>query len=108
MKGKIKNLFSFIGRAWSGGTYGKLGIFLAAFGIFTFLGLFHSEASIQHFTINIWKLQTALEQRDSEQLALNKLETHIQLLKENSPDYIQELGLQYLNIGDPQIKILKY
>jgi hypothetical protein len=108
MKGKIKNLFKFIGRAWSGNEHGKIGIFAAIFGIFMFVGLFYSDASIQRFVVNVWKLQDAYEQRDSEQDTLNKLEKHIQLLKENSPDYIQELGLKYLNVGDSKLKVLKF
>lgn len=108
MKGKIKNLFHFIGRAWSGGTYGKFGILFATFGIFMFAGVFQGDASIQRFIVNSWKLQDAYEQRDSEQRTLNKIENHIELIKTNSPDYINELGLQYLNIGDSKLKILKY
>ena len=108
MKGKIKNLFRFIGRAWSGGTYGKLGIVLATFGIIMFAGLFHGDASIQRFVINSWKLQDAHIQRESEQNTLNKIEHHIELFKKNSPDFIDELGLRYLNIGDSKLKVLKY
>jgi hypothetical protein len=28
-------------------------------------------------------------------------------LQNYSPDYVEELGLKYLNIGDPKTKILK-
>ena len=35
------------------------------------------------------------------------LNKHIELLQNYSPDYVEELGLKYLNIGDPQVKILK-
>lgn len=108
MKGKIKNLFKFIGRAWSGGTYGKFGLILTIFGIFLFIGLFHGDASVQRFVVNNWKLQTAYTQRDSDRDTLTKIEKHIQLLKENSPDYIEELGLRHLNVGDSKMKILKF
>ncbi len=108
MKGKIKKLFKFLGRAWSGGPLGKLGIFLSIFGCFMFIGLFQGDASVQRFIVNNWKLQTAYEQRDSEKATLAKIETHLDLLKKNSPDYIEELGLRYLNVGDPEIKILRF
>ena len=39
MKEKIKNLFSFLGRAWSGGIRGKAGIALSLFAGFMFIGL---------------------------------------------------------------------
>ena len=108
MKAKIKNLFKFLGRAWSSGLYGKAGILLATFGCLMFIGLFQRDASIQNFVINTWKLGAAYEQRDSERDTLNKLEHNINLLKANSPDYIEELGLQYLNIGDAKLKVLKF
>ena len=46
--------------------------------------------------------------RQSETKTLSVIQHHIKLLQNYSPDYIDELGLQYLNIGDPQVKILKY
>jgi hypothetical protein len=42
-----------------------------------------------------------------EQQTLDKLHRHIKLLQNYSPDYVEELGLKYLNIGDSNIKILK-
>ena len=32
---------------------------------------------------------------------------HIDLVQKNSPDYIEELGLKRLNMGDAKTKILK-
>ncbi len=107
MKGKIKNLFSFLSRAWSGGGRGKLGIVLTLFAAFMFVGLFWGDVSIQRFTLNIWRLNQAQSQLTSEQATLQELQTHIELLQNYSPDYVEELGLKYLNIGDPHAKILK-
>ncbi len=107
MKAKIKNLFKFLGRAWSGGLYGKIGIVLSLFAIFIFIGLFLGDVSIQRFTMNIWHLNNAREQLMVEQNTLDDLNKHIELLQNYSPDYVEELGLKYLNIGDPQSKILK-
>ena len=107
MKGKIKNLFNFLGRAWSGGIRGKLGIILALFACFMFIGMFWGDVSIQRFGINAWHLRTAQEQYNAETTKLNELQQHIKLLENYSPDYIEELGLKYLNIGDAKIKILK-
>lgn len=107
MKGKIKNLFSFLSRAWRGGARGKLGIILALFAGFMFIGLFWGDVNVQRFAMNTWHLNTATEQLDTEKHKLNQIEHHIELLQNYSPDYIEELGLKYLNIGDAQVKILK-
>ncbi len=107
MKGKIKNLFSFLGRAWSGGARGKLGLTLTLFAGFMFIGMFWGDVNIQKFGINVWRLNNEREHLAMEQATLNELHRHIELLQNYSPDYVEELGLKYLNIGDPRAKILK-
>jgi len=57
--------------------------------------------------MNIWRLNAAQTQLQAEQAKLEQLEKHIQLVQRNSPDYIEELGLKRLNIGDSKTKILK-
>ncbi len=108
MKEKIKNLFRFLGRAWSGSIRGKFGVLLALFASFMFIGLFWGNVSVQRVTMNVWHLNKASEQLNAETATLNEIQQHIKLLQNYSPDYIDELGLQYLNIGNPQVKILKY
>ena len=107
MKGKIKNLFAFLGRAWAGGARGKLGIVFATFAAFMFIGMFWGDVSIQRFTMNIWRLNQSEAHLAAEQDTLNKINHHIELLQNYSPDYVEELGLKYLNIGAPDTKILK-
>ena len=107
MKGKIKNLFSFLRQAWSGGPRGKLGIFFALFAVFMFIGMFWGDVSLQRFGLNIWHPRQDIEQLAAERATLDETNRHIQLLQNYSPDYVEELGLKYLNIGDPHDKILK-
>ena len=107
MKEKIKNLFCFLGRAWSGGIRGKIGILCAIFAAFMFFRIFLGEVSAQRFVINIWRLDAEQQQLMAEQSKLHTLKTHIRLIQEYSPDYVEELGLKYLNIGDARVKILK-
>ena len=107
MKGKIKNLFSFLSRAWTCGARGKLGILLTLFACFMLIGMFWGDVNIQRFGLNIWRLNQAQDQLAAEQKTLDELNTHIKLLQNYSPDYVEELGLRYLNIGDPRAKILK-
>ena len=107
MKEKIKNFFGFIGRAWTGGMRGKLGILAALFALFIFIRMFIGYTNIQRFIMNIWYLNNERVELENRTTELNALRHHIQLLRDYSPDYIEELGLQYLNIGDAKYKILK-
>ena len=107
MKEKIKNLFGFIGRAWTGGPRGKIGLVFVLFAIFMFIRMFVGYTNIQRFAMNIWYLNRENIELKQQKEKLNALQHHIQLLKDYSPDYVEELGLQYLNIGDARFKILK-
>ncbi|MBN1324979.1 MAG: hypothetical protein JW974_02060 [Alphaproteobacteria bacterium] len=104
---KIKILFEFLGRAWAAGIRGKIGIFSAIFALFMFVRIFFGDVSVQKFVINIWRQNEEQQQLASEEKKLNTLKHHIELIQNYSPDYIEELGLKYLNIGDPSAKILK-
>ena len=108
MKEKIKNLFRFLGHAWSGSIRGKFGVILAIFATFIFIGMFWGDVSVQRVAINTWRLNKVTEQLETETQTLSEIQHHIQLLQNYSPDYINELGLQYLNIGDAKVKILRY
>lgn len=107
MKEKIKNFFGFIGRAWSGGWHGKFGVLATIFAAFAFIRIFWGDVNVQNFIINIWRLNDEQEQLVMEQKKLDGINRHIELLQGYSADYVEELGLKYLNIGDPDTKILK-
>ncbi len=107
MKEKIKNFFGFIRRAWSGGWHGKIGVVATIFAAFAFIRIFWGDVNVQNFIINIWRLNDEQEQLVMEQKKLDGINRHIELLQGYSADYVEELGLKYLNIGDPDIKILK-
>ena len=108
MKEKIKNLFAFMGRAWTAGFHGKLGVIMTLVAVFWSIGIFTGKTTLQGFIANIWRLNAAQVQLQQEQEKLNQLEHHIELVQQNSPDYIEELGLQRLNMGDSKTKILKF
>ena len=108
MKEKIKNLFGFIGRAWAAGFHGKLGVIMTLVAIFWSVGIFTGTTTVQGFIANIWRLNTAQVQLQTEQAKLTQLEHHIELVQRNSPDYIEELGLTRLNMGDAKTKIIKF
>ena len=107
MKDKIKNLFSFIGRAWRGGVRGKFGVFFAAFAVLAFIRIFFGEVNVGRFVANIWLLSEERAELARETKKLQTIRHHIELLQNYSPDYVEELGLRYLNVGDSDFKILK-
>ena len=107
MNEKIKNLFGFLGRAWRGGIRGKAGIVCVLFAGFMFIRIFWGDVNVQKFVINIWRLHGEQATLAEETAKLDELHRHIELLQNYSPDYIDELGLRYLNIGDPKTRILK-
>lgn len=77
------------------------------FAVFMFIRMFWGEVNIQRLIINIWRLNGEQEQLVAEQKELEAIKHHIELLQGYSADYVEELGLKYLNIGDPKVKILK-
>ena len=72
-----------------------------------FIRMFWGDVNVQKLIINTWRLHGEQEQLATEQAKLQKINRHIELLQGYSADYVQELGLKYLNIGDPKFKILK-
>ncbi len=78
-----------------------------AFALFMFVRIFWGEVNVQKFVVNIWRLDAEQEHLARETEKLNLLQRHIELLQAYSPDYVEELGLKYLNIGDAKVKILK-
>lgn len=110
MKEKIKEFFAFVGRAWVAGSRGKIGIVLMLLSLFLFIRLFCGTSSIQNFIINAWRLNHERAELAVAQKQLQEIEHHIYLLQHpnSSSDYIEELGLQTLNLGNPEFKELKY
>ena len=110
MKEKIKNFFEFVKSAWVAGPRGKFGIILMLLALFLFVRLFCGMQNIQSFIINAWHLNHERAELAVAQKQLQKTQHHIYLLTHpnSSSDYIEELGLKTLNLGDPEFKELKY
>lgn len=108
MKEKIKKFFNFVAVAWTTSFHGKLGVILLVFALFVFLRMFWGTVNIQNFFINMWHLNNEQHDLEIQRANLQQLQHHNQLLQINSPDYIEEIGLQTLNIGDSKTKILKF
>jgi cell division protein FtsB len=110
MKEKIKIFFEFLKRAWAASSRGKIGIVLMLLSIFFFARLFCGTRSVQSFVINAWRLNHERAELAVAQKQLAEIQHHIYLLQHPnaSSDYIEELGLQVLNLGNPEFKELKY
>lgn len=110
MKEKIKNFFVFAKNAWTDGTRGKVGIMLMLVSLFFFARLFYGDKNIQSFVMNAWHLNQEKKELVIAQKNLDKIQHHIYLLQHpnSSSDYIEELGLKTLNLGDAEYKELKY
>ena len=104
---KIKNFFSFLGRAWRGGRGGKVGILCALFAGFMAVQLVIGDVSIQNFVIKTVQLGRDQKQLAAEQAKLARINHQIALLQHHSPDFLEEMSLKYLNIGNPKYRIIK-
>jgi hypothetical protein len=107
MWNKIKNFFGFLATAWTGGIRGKVGVLCLRFATFMFVRMFFGDVSIQKFIFSAIYLDREQTQLAQDTAKLHEYENHIRLIQNYSPDYIEELGLKYLNIGDKDMKILK-
>ena len=110
MKEKIKKFFAFTKSAWAEGPRGKIGLALMILSVFFFVRLFYGEKNLQSFIVNAWHLNRERKELAIAQNELDTLQHHIYLLQHpnSSPDYIEELGLRVLNVGNPEFKELKY
>ena len=72
-----------------------------------FFHVLFGQVNVARFVANIWHLNAEQQELATEQSKLETMNRHIKLLENYSPDYVEELGLKYLNIGDPAFKVLK-
>jgi len=107
MKEKIKNLLSFAGAAWRGNMRGKIGLLMVLFALFALGRMFVGSTSVQGFVRGAFYLAKEQRQLDAAQARLAAVESHIQLIQERSPDFIEELAQKRLNVGDPSLRILR-
>lgn len=107
MKEKIKELLKFIVGGWRAGLRGKIGVICMIFACVMFARLFWGDVSIQNFVINIWRVDKEQTLLAKEQKKLDLTNHQIKLLQDHSPDYVEELSQKYLNMGAPDLRILK-
>jgi cell division protein FtsB len=107
MWGKIKSMLGVLLRGTFGGWQGALGALMIGVSLYFSIGLFNGVASIQNYFKNRIALGRADEKIAVLQKQLDAENLHIKLLQEHSPDFISEMALRHLNLGDPKLLILK-
>ncbi len=109
MMKKIKNLFSFLKRAWQTSRRGRFGvIFIVLAFVLMISRWFFGDVTIQQYIANARQLNRTQAQLEIKTKKLESLKLHTDLIKQGSPDFIEEIALKKLNKGDPDIKILKF
>jgi cell division protein FtsB len=107
MKEKIKSLLLFAGEAWRGSMRGKIGLLMVLFALFAFGRMFVGTTSVQGFVQGTFRLASERRQLTAEQARLAAVDEHIRLIQTRSPDFIEELAQKHLNMGDPNLRILR-
>ncbi|MDR2769886.1 MAG: hypothetical protein LBB08_00370 [Rickettsiales bacterium] len=107
MWGKIKSAFGILFRGMFASFYGFAGAVLTAISVWLCVGLFTGAANIRSYVRN----RRTLRESDAKIAALAKelakTNMHIKLLQDHSPDFVSEMALQKLNLGDSETMILK-
>ena len=104
---KVKALMSFLWSAWRGSVRGKIGVALILFSVLILVRLFLGDVSIQKIIGDKFRLGREEIQLEQEKYKLHQMEKHISLLQNRSPDYVEELAQKHLNIGSPNVRVLK-
>ena len=107
MLGKIKSIIKRVIAATFVSRQGFVGAFLTALAIYFCVGLVTGTANIQNYFRN----RATLAQTDAKIADLGRqLEVenrNIKLLQSHSPDFVSEMALRHLNMGDPKIMMIK-
>jgi hypothetical protein len=104
---KIKSILGIFLRGMFGSWRGALGAALIALSIYLFIGFFTGTANIRNYIKNMAALRRADAIIEDKQKKLDETNLHIKLLQEYSPDFVSEMALRHLNIGDPELFMIK-
>lgn len=107
MFGKIKSIAGVFARGCAGGWRGLAGAALLVFSAYLFVGFFTGVANIKNYIANRYELGTADARLYAAKNRLDRTSRHIRLLSEQSKDFVSEMALRHLNMGDPEMRIIK-
>jgi len=104
---KIKSALGVFFRGAFQSLSGFAGAAMVLLSLYFCFDLLTGTASLQNFIKNrrdLGRADTAIEIRQKQ---LDKVNMHIRLIQEHSPDFISEMALRHLNLGDPKVLIIK-
>lgn len=104
---KIKSCIGIFLRGSVSGWRGIVGAALIIFSFYLCLGFFTGVTNIPNYIRNKNQLGKIDARIESTRAKLNRTNLHIQLLKEQSPDFVSEMALKHLNLGDTNLLIIK-
>lgn len=104
---KIKSVLLVFVRGAFSSWKGFLGAVMIVASIYLFTGLFTGIASVQNYIKNARALNKADDKIAAIRSELETTNRHIKLLLDHSPDFVSEMAVKYLNLGDPNAKVIK-
>ena len=107
MAKKIKSALGVFFRGMFGGWRGAVGTALIVFSLYMLAGLFNGATNIQNYIRDKRELATADARIIAARKRLDAANQHIKLMREHSPDFVSEMAMKHLNLGDPGVRILK-
>ena len=97
MKLKIKSL----------GLSGIAGILMIILSLYFLTGLFRGTTNVQTYFANRRSLAEMNDRIATLELQLERVNLHIRLMQEQSPDFISEMAARHLNLADPNAVMIR-
>ncbi|MDR2685366.1 MAG: hypothetical protein LBB23_01170 [Rickettsiales bacterium] len=107
MNRKIKELLEFLRLALLGGWQGFVGILLIPFAVYILYHIVFADGGVLNLIHKLRAEERVSSEIEDKRARLNDLNMRINLIKNHSPDYIEELMIKHLNMADPNVKVLK-
>jgi cell division protein FtsB len=107
MLDKIKSAARVFFHGMTSSLTGLSGAVLVVLSLYLLAGLFTGVANVQNFIKNWNELGKTDSKIAALQQQLDRTNLHIKLLQQHSPDFVSEMALRHLNLGDPKLMIIK-
>jgi len=104
---KIKSVILFFVRGSVQGWRGPLGAAMIIFSVYLCFGFFTGVTNIQNYIRNLRELERIDARTEMTRKRLEATNRHLKLLSEHSPDFVSEMALRHLNMGDPAMMIIR-
>jgi len=89
------------------GGKGLIGILLMVVSVYLLVGLFRGTTNLQSYVRNRQFLADADARIGALESELARTKLHINLIQSHSPDFISELASRQLNLGSPNVFLIR-